>query len=83
MDVKFQAIPERIEFRGISRYIRVFQGLNWFWVGLFRRSELKTILPFILALQAQIIPGEMDIFSGLFPRGICTVCQFSKGTLKI
>ena len=48
MHVKFQAILERIEFRGVS---------------------LKTILSFSLTLQEQIIPGQMDIFSGLFPKG--------------
>ena len=45
-----------------------FPGLELILSGVSRRSELKIIFPFILTLQAQIIPGQMDIFSGLFQR---------------
>ena len=70
-DVKFQASPEGIEFYEVSSS---FPGLELVLSEtLSRRSELKTILPFIITLQRQIIPGQADIFltfsqgaSGLF-----------------
>ena len=83
VDVKSQAFLERVaqEFHGVSPQIRVFRALDWFEIKFSRRSELKTILPFVTIVQRQIISGRRDMLSGLFSRGIATVCQFSKATL--
>ena len=67
VDVKFQAFPERIEFHGVSPQMRVFQGFDWSQVTFSRPSKFKTLLPFIVTLQRQIIQGEREIFQGFLP----------------
>ena len=82
MNGKFQAFFERIEFQGVSPYIQVFQRFDWFSVKFSRQFELKTIAPFMIILQRQVIPGERDIFQGFFPGCIWAVCQFFMATLN-
>ena len=86
MDAKCQVFPERVEFHGVSPWIRVFQGFDWFQVKFFRRSELKTILSFVVTLQRQIIPGQRVIFLGFFQAGggggIWAVSPLFKATLN-
>ena len=84
VDVKSEAFLEIIEYYGVLKSIN-FQGFDRSQVKFPRQYELKTIFPFVITLQGQIIPGEMDIFrafSGV-RGGISAVFQLSNHTLRL
>ena len=78
MDVRFHVISEGIEFRGVSRYIRVFPGLELVRSRVFQAICTENHTSIHPNLTGADNSRSNEIFFGLFPGAFGQFANFPK-----